>query len=179
MDKKTVIIFVVLLIIILIGGYFAILHVSNKREEEIPMEEYTPQEEISEEQMRQTIVSLYFISKETKQIIPEARLVDIKEMMSTPYDKLIELLIEGPKNEKNERILPEDTKILKTFLENDCVTIDFSKEFLNFEKGDETIKNNLINTLVNTLTELTEVNNIKIIIEGNENEEFKEIYTRK
>ena len=32
--------------------------------------------------MRQTIVSLYFPSKETKELVPEARLVDIKEIIN-------------------------------------------------------------------------------------------------
>ena len=64
-------------------------------------------------------------------------------------------------------------------MDNDCVVIDFSKEFLNYNKEDENEKNNLINSIVNTLTELTEVNKVKILIEGNENDEFNEIYARK
>ena len=36
----------------------------------------------------------------------------------------------------------------------------------------------MINSIVNTLTDLNEVNKVKILIDGNENEEFKEIYTR-
>ena len=39
-------------------------------------------------------------------------------------------------------------------------------------------KNNMVKSIVNTLTELTEVNKIKILIEGNENENFNEVYTR-
>ena len=53
--------------------------------------------------MRQTIVSLYFPSKETKELVPEARLVDIKEIINDPCDKLVNLLIEGPKSEKEEK----------------------------------------------------------------------------
>ena len=34
-----------------------------------------------------------------------------------------------------------------------------------------------INSLVNTLTQLTEVNKVKILINGNDNEEFNEVYT--
>ena len=36
----------------------------------------------------------------------------------------------------------------------------------------------MINSIVNTLTELTEVNKVKILIDGNENSEFNEIYER-
>lgn len=176
-DKKAVIIFGVLLIIIFIGGYIGIKFVKN-REEETTVTEYTPEEEISQEQLRRTIVSLYFPSKENNGIVPEARLIDIKEIINTPYEKLVNLLIEGPKNEKNKEIIPENTKLLKTYLEGDCVVLDFSADFLEYNKEDEKAKNNLINSLVNTLTQLTEVNKVKILINGEVNEEFSGEYAR-
>lgn len=176
-NKKIGLIFFVILIIILIGGYFGIQYVKNK-EQETTVEEYTPEEEITEEQVRQTIVSLYFPNKETNELEPEARLIDIKEIINNAQDKLINLLIEGPKNDKNKKLMPEGTKLNKTYLENDCVVLDFSAEFLNYSKEDENDKKNLIKSIVNTLTELTEVNKVKILIDGNENDDFKEVYTR-
>ncbi len=176
-NQKIIIIFIILLIIILIGGVLGIKYVKNKNQDTI-VEEYTPEEEITSEQLRQTIVSLYFPEKETKQLAPEARLVDIKELINNPYEKLINLLMEGPKNDKLEKIIPEGTKILRVYMENDCLILDMSSEFLNYNKEDEKIKNNIINSIVNTMTELTEVNQVKILIDGNENEEFKEIYKR-
>ena len=113
-NKKIIIIFVVLFIILIVGGYFLINYLKqNKAEEEQPIvEEYTPQEEISEDQLRQTIVSLYFQNKETKELEPEARLVDIKEILENPYEKIVNLLIQGPKDESKEKIIPENTKLL-------------------------------------------------------------------
>lgn len=175
--KKIIMIFSILLIIIAIAGYLIIKNIKASKEETI-IEEYTPQEEIGEEQARQTIVSLYFPDKEKEELTPEARLVDIKEIINTPYEKLIEMLAQGPKNEKLDRIIPEGTKVLKTYMEQDCITIDFSKEFLNYDMEKEKGKSNLIYSIVNTLTELTEVNKVKFLIEGNENENFNEIYTR-
>lgn len=177
-NKKIFIIFLILLIIILVAGYFVIKYLKekNNKQEEITGE-YTPQEEISEEQSRQTIVSLYFPSKETKELVPEARMIDIKEILNDASDKLVNLLIEGPKSDTEERIIPENTKLLKTYMEGDCVTLDFSAEFLNYDKTDEKTKENLINSLVNTLTQLTEVNKVKILIDGSENEEFNDVYT--
>ncbi len=173
-NKKIAIFFLGILIILLIGGYLTIQYVRNK-EEETAVEEYTPQEEITEEQARQTIVSLYFPSNETGELNPEARLIDIKEIINNPYEKLVNLLIEGPKNEKNKKIIPENTKLNKTYLEGDCVVLDFSNDILNNKEE----KSNIINSIVNTLTELTEVNKVKILIDGKENDEFKDIYERK
>ena len=177
-NKKIIIIFSILFIILIVGGYFLINYLKqDKKEEEPIVEEYTPQEEISEDQLRQTIVSLYFPNKETKELEPEARLVDIKEILENPYEKIVNLLIEGPKDESKERIVPENTKLLSSQLEGDCLTLDFSSDFLNYDKTDEKAKENLINSIVNTLTQLNEVNSIKILIDGSENEEFSEIYT--
>lgn len=177
-NKKIGIIFIVILVIVLIGGYLGIRYVKNKQKETI-VEEYIPQEEITENQVRQTIVSLYFPAKETNELNPEARLIDIKEIINNPYEKLINLLIEGPKNDKNKKIIPEGTKLNKSYLDEDCLVLDFSAEFLNYSQEDEKEKTNMINSIVNTLTELTEVNRVKILIDGNENNEFKEIYSRK
>ncbi len=176
-NKKIVIIFVCLFLLVLIGGFFAIRYVKSINQE-TTIEEYIPEEEITEEQLRQTIVSLYFLDKQSNELVPEARLIDIKEMMSNPYEKLINLLIEGPKNEKNSRVMPENTKLLKNYLEGDCIVLDFSSDILNYDKENEKGKENLINSIVNTLTELSEINSVKILVEGNQNEEFNEEYMR-
>ena len=176
-NKKIVIIFVSSFLLVLIGGFFAIRYVKSINQE-TTIEEYVPEEEITEEQLRQTIVSLYFLDKQSNELVPEARLIDIKEMMSNPYEKLINLLIEGPKNEKNSRVMPENTKLLKNYLEGDCIVLDFSSDILNYDKENEKGKENLINSIVNTLTELSEINSVKILVEGNQNEEFNEEYMR-
>lgn len=176
-NKKMAMIFFVALVIVLIVGYFFIQYLKNN-EQETAIEEYVPQEEITEEQVRQTIVSLYFPLKENDELTPEARLIDIKEIINNPYEKLVNLLIEGPKNEKNKGVIPENTKLNKNYLDGDCVVLDFSPELLNYSKDNEKEKSNIINSIVNTLTELTEVNEVKILIDGNENDEFKDVYKR-
>lgn len=177
-NKKIVMIFTVLLILILVGGFYGIKIAKSKQEETIN-EEYTPEEEITEEQSRQTIVSLYFVEKETKELMPEARLIDIKELINNPYEKIMILLMEGPKNEKGEKFIPDGTKVLKTYMEDDCLILDLSSEFLNYDKTNEKTKDNIVKCIVNTMTELTEVNSLKILIDGNQNDEFNEVYTRR
>lgn len=170
-NKKIIIIFIILLLIIIVGGYYAIKYVKKQNEQTL-VEEYIPQEEISNDQLRQTIVSLFFVSKDTNELVPEARLVDIKEIINNPYEKIVNLLIEGPKNEKNERIIPENTKLLKNYMEGDCLILDFSEDLLNYNK-EKNGKENIQKSLLNSLTQLTEVNKIKILINGKENDEFK------
>ena len=175
MNKKIIVIFTILLVVILVGGYFIINYFKDQQEETV-VEEYIPEEEITEEQNRQTIVSLYFLEKETNELAPEARLVDIKEIINTPYEKLVNMLIEGPKNEKYTKLIPDNTKLNQTYLEKDMIYLDFSSEFLNYDKEATNMKENMIDSLVKTLTQLTEVNSVKILIDGEENAEFNEVY---
>lgn len=178
-NKKIIYIFTIALIVILIAGYFGIRYAKEKEKEKNNFEEeFIPEEEITEEQARQTIVSLYFQNKDTEELMPEARLVDIKDIMSNPYEKLVYLLIEGPKSDKAVKVIPENTKVLKTYMEGDCVILDLSSEFLNYSKDNQKQKKNMVNSIVNTLTELTEVNSVKFMIDGQVNEEFKDVFVR-
>jgi len=177
-NKKILILFIISVILIVVIGYFAIKIVKQKKSNEIS-DEYVPQEEISDEQSRETIVSLYFTDKETGLLKPEARLVNVKDLIKSPYSVLIELLVSGPKNDKLKVVIPENTKLLNASLDKECLTLDFSSEILNYSKDDSMLKNNLIYSIVNTVTELNEVNKVKFLVNGQNCSDFEEFYVRK
>ena len=168
--KKKLIIIVSAVIIILVGimTYFYLT------KEKTVSVEYQPEEEITNEQMRQTIVSLYYKNKDTKELMPEGRVIDSKELLENPYKKLVELLIEAPKNDKLESAIPEGTKVNNAKIEGDIVYLDLSKEFIENHAGGQEEESLTIYSIVNTLTELTEVNSIKILIDRKEDESFKD-----
>lgn len=171
MNRKVFVILISILIIAIIGiGGYLFLQNRNKTEEK----EIQPQEEISDEQMRQTIVTLYYQNKETKELMPEGRIIDAKELLADPYTTLLKLLLEEPKNEKLQKVIPEGTRILKTELKGDTLYVDLSKEFIDNHTGGEEAESTTIYAIVNTLTELKEVNSIKILINGKENQGFKD-----
>lgn len=170
MNKKFKIMITIIIIIVIAIGIVYYFNKMKKTEEV----EYKPEEEISDEQLRQTIVSLYFVKKESNELIPEGRLVDVKLLVNDPYCTLMQLLIEGPKNDKLESTIPKDTKINKIELKNDILYIDLSKEFIENHSGGETKESTTIYSIVNTMTALTEVNGIKVLIDGKENESFKD-----
>lgn len=172
-NKRTLIILIAIIIILGIIGYYINIQI-QKNKEKNQIIEYTPAEEITEEQLRQTIVSLYYNNKDTNILIPEARSIDVKELTKDPYLTLINLLIEGPKNEKLEKVIPEGTKVNKIELKNNIVYIDFSKEFIENHEGGVEKESNTIYAIVNTLTQLNEVEAVKIIIEGEEGRSFKD-----
>lgn len=183
--KETILVisFLVLLAIVL-GGYLIYKNIVLNKDKEVT--EYIPQEEISDEQMRQTIITLYYKNKETGEIMPEARKVDVNVLAKSPYEYLVNCLMETPKSEKLTNIMPANSKLNKVELKDGIIYLDFSKEFVDNGSNGKEDEEKLINAIVKTVTELNEVEGVKIIIEGEENKEFsdngvhfKEVFYRK
>lgn len=166
MNRKTLIIIIVLVIAISITGILLWSNRSKNMEENV----IQPQEEITDEQMRTALVTLYYMNKEIKELTPEGKMIDVKKLLADPYETLINLLIEQPKNEKLQSAIPNGTKVLGAELKGDVVYLDLSNEFIENNSVEE---KTIINAIVNTLTELNEVNGVKILINGQENKEFK------
>lgn len=171
-SKKILFISVMIILLIIVGGG---VYIKFMKEPEAIETEITPLEEMTEEQERQTMISLYYTNVETNKLMPEARVIDVKKLVENPYKTLVELLIEKPKNEKLASSIPEGTKVNKAELKNGIIEIDLSKEFIENQKGDLEKASLSIYSIVNTLTELNEVNSVKISIEGDANKRFNDI----
>lgn len=163
-------------ILIYVGVIFALIFViilgwlvSINKNAENNINEIIPQEEISDTQLRQTIITLYFMNKETGELEPEARQIDAKLLLKNPYEIILNKLLEGPKNENLIEIIPEGTKINKIEIKEEIVYIDFSDKFINEQTLGEKQEKLIINSILKTLIELKEVNGIKILINGEEN----------
>ena len=172
--KNKKIIFIVLAIIVAIIIIISLI-VTNQNNSDEQFSEYTPEEEISDEQMRETTVTLYFLQQETEALKSEGRLISATKLLENPYQEIVNLLIEGPQNTDLTNIFPENTRLLDSKIENHCVTLNFSEEILNFK--DDVQKYNIINSILNSLTELNEVNSIKILVNNQTNENFDEEYS--
>lgn len=170
------IILIVVCVIILLGGIIA-FNFSVETE-------YVPEAEIEEKELRKTMISLYFQDIETKEIVKESRLIDSKNLLKNPYEELLNMLINGPENQSFQGVIPNDTKINDIKIEKNVTTVNFSEEFIK-NVNDDIQKRNVIESIVKTLTELTEVNGVKILINGNEVDgfidvglDFKQVFTR-
>ena len=168
--RKKIILGIFLIIVLGLVGYLVIINVFFNDEIETieATNEITPEVEISDDELRTTIVTLYFVDTETGSIASEARLMDSKELLIDPYQTLVEMLIEGPKDSSLSSIIPSDTEVLDATLSGNCVTLNLSQEFIDNAPEGSVEKSNMIYTIVNTLTELKEVDSIKFLIEGEE-----------
>lgn len=174
MKKMFILKVVIIIAIISILAILIVLNFSTEVVENVENETVIePEEEISEEQMRQTAITLYFEDKESMQLVTEEKKVDAKDLVDNPYLYIVNLLILGPDGENLQNPIPEGTKLNKAELNGDCVTVDLSKDFLNSSGT------NAIYSIVNSLTELKEVNSVKFLIDGEEQDNMKEAFVRK
>ena len=174
MKKMFILKVVIIIAIISILAILIVLNFSTEVVENVENETVIePEEEISEEQMRQTAITLYFEDKESMQLVTEEKKVDAKDLVDNPYLYIVNLLILGPNSENLQNPIPEGTKVNKAELNGDCVTVDLSKDFLNSSGT------NAIYSIVNSLTELKEVNSVKFLIDGEEQDNMKEAFVRK
>ena len=171
MKKKVFIgIFLTLAIIGLV--YMIIINTVFNKNQEI-INEYIPEVEISDSELRKTLVTLYFLDNDGN-LKSETRLIDSKELLRNPYLVLLNMLIEGPKDKNLKKVISKDTKVIDATLNKNCVIINLSKEFVDNAEGDAVQKSNMINTIVNTLTELNEVQTVRFLIDGEEVKGFEE-----
>lgn len=174
-SKKILFLLIIVLIIILVLLFFIVRSFNSENKATEKIQEYTPAEEISESQLRETMVSLYFLDKTSNSLKSEGKLIDSALLLQNPYKELINLLIKGPSNDSLLKVFPDNTQVLDAYIQNGCVTIDFSEEILNFENEEQ--QYNIVNSILNTLTQLNEVSSIKILINNENSNYFKEEYT--
>lgn len=171
-------IYCLLILIFIVVVVYAVFKNTKNVEVETDVNEYTPQEEISNAQNRTTLLTLYFIDSTSGKLVPEVRQIDVKEIIDNPYEKIMNLLITGSQNEAIGKSVPEGTKLNSIRLEKENLVIDVSKEFVSkYESGSEEQKN-MIYSVVNTFLELKEVSSVTFFIDGEACQELKEPFTK-
>lgn len=162
---------IIVLILFIVG--IGILVVNNHRKNKNNIiEEYTPEQEISDEQLRKTNIILYFCDASTGELATEIRQIDSKSLLENPERKLIEFLIDGPQDSNLSKLIPESTKLINAELKKGILNIDFSEEFINGQNLGIEKETKIINSILNTVTQLNEIKGIKILINGEEGKKF-------
>ncbi len=134
--------------------------------------EIVPQEEISDAQLRETTIHVYFVD-ENNEIKEEVRKVDSKDLLINPYNIAMEFLISGTNSEGLKTCIPKNVKLNNIEKHGECIVVDLSKEFIEEIEDNVEVQSLAISQIVNTLTQFTEINAVKILIDGQADMEFK------
>lgn len=171
-NKKIILISVIVIaiigILIVVFSNFNVEKIENNVENNLII----PEEEISDEQLRETTLSLYFVNSDNE-IAEEIRKIDSKVLLNNPYEETMNLLINGPEDENLKSVIPKNVTINNITKNGECLFIDFSKEFVENQEDNVEIQGLAISQIVDTMTQFTEINSVKILIDGKENQSFK------
>ncbi|MDE6182373.1 MAG: GerMN domain-containing protein, partial [Eubacteriales bacterium] len=127
---------------------------------------------ISPEKVEYEQVILYFSDEEELSLVPENRLVEVKQRESLET-QIVEQLILGPKEKGHFATIPAETKIRNIKTEGGICYVDLSNEFISKSTGGSSAELFTIYSIVNSLTELDEVNKVQFLIEGEKVSDYK------
>lgn len=119
-----------------------------------------------------TKIILYYADKDVQYLVPKE-----VEIVINPNEQLektvLNKLIEGPSEKGLLRTVPVETKIKNIYTNEGVCYVDFSKEFKTKHSGGSTSELLTIYSIVNSLTEMNNINKVQFLIEGEIQEEFK------
>ncbi len=160
----------------------------NKKSELTPVDEdLTPTSSLTIDEEEAAVLNekvpviLYFADEQQTKLVKEIRYVDIKEAKkgaATLASVMVKELIAGPKSKGLKAIIPEGASLRSPVeIEGRTATVDFTKEFVDNHPGGKDLAELTIYSIVNSLTELKDIERVKIIINGKETKTFKDKVT--
>lgn len=112
-----------------------------------------------------TIITLYFIDAELEGLIPEERSVQVQDKNMLPAI-IVEETLRGPKEPGLINPVPEGTRLLSLEIDKGTATLNVSGEIRdNFNAG-AMGEGFIIYSLVNALTEIPYIEEVRILVEG-------------
>ncbi len=137
--KKTLVILLILSLLVLASACFA----RDKRAE----------------------ITLYYANEGNSEVLTEKRTVTIPRDKSLPQVALEELL-KGPETDGLKSTIPDGTKLLELDIKDKIATVNLSGEFTGFPGT--MAESMAIISIVNTLTDLDGIEQVRILVEGND-----------
>ena len=118
------------------------------------------------------VVILYFPNPSAECVVPEHRVVS-KAQDEKLEEVIFRELQKGPHEYGKEPIIPEGTRLLSSEVKDGICYLNLSREFVDNNPGGTAYETVLINSIVNSLTELPYIEKVQFLIEG----EVREVYT--
>lgn len=121
-------------------------------------------------------IHLYFANEDNTKLKLEVRYIPISEAKKSPSNLatiIVKELIAGSKSGLKNTI-PEGTELRSPVkIEAGVATVDFTKAFVDNHPGGKSAEQMTIFSVVNSLTELKDIQKVKFTIDGKAQKEFK------
>lgn len=115
-------------------------------------------------------VTLYFSDDQAMYLVGEIREITINpsspQMASKQAGEIVRELIAGPRDPDLIPTIPAETQLNGVEISEGVATVDFSEEIVTEHPGGSTGELMTVYSLVNSLTELPEINEVQILVDG-------------
>lgn len=112
-------------------------------------------------------LKLYYAEGEGAKLGAEIRYIPASESKEDIYSVIIRELLKDPVSDTLKRVIPEGTSLLNNVIvEKGTASVDLSKDFVDKIANDANTQNLAVYSIVNTLTELKEIDRVKILVQG-------------
>ena len=128
----------------------------------------------AEEEPVEVTAALHFRRKGSRELGFEFRVFQLTENDSVAQ-VVLNALLAGPQDDGLERILPTDLKVLSVRQEGKVCYVDLSGAFLREVPAEEWEQRMVIDSLVNTLCSLENVEQVQLLVEGQNLEWYGDI----
>lgn len=116
-------------------------------------------------------ITLYFSNAEASNLVSEIRRVKVPKGES--MEKIIvSELIKGPQREKMYKTVPQETKIRSVETKDGVCFVNLSSDFITKHSGGNAAELLTVYSIVNSLTELANVEKVQFLIEGEKKDVF-------
>ena len=120
---------------------------------------------------RELSVVLYFYNQDASYLEKETRRVSASSN-ETLEKYVVEELVAGPKDSKLSATLNKDSKLVSIQTKDGICFVNFTGDFVSQNTGSSAQETGAIYSIVNSLTELDEVNRVQFLIDGKKTDSF-------
>lgn len=166
MQKRFLLFGVIILVVAFLAGCLG----QSKQDNDTNEQPQTKTKQQNEETPPEETVefTVYFSDNEAMYLKGEKRTVPKN---NRPVAELmIEELIKGPKSQDLMPTIPEGTKLLSLEVKKKIAIVNFSKEIQTNHPGGTTGESMTVYSIVHTLTQLPDIEAVKFLVEGEEQE---------
>ena len=111
-------------------------------------------------------IKVYYPDEQGMKLIAVKR--TIKADGSNKYTEAMKSLLQGPKDKGQIAVIPKQAKLKSVKVKGDVAYVDFSQDLVKQFTGGSTGEEMLVGSIVNTLTEFSEIKKVQLLVEGKE-----------
>lgn len=139
----------------------------KKPDENKPEKPSEPKQNTPEKKIQSANVKIYYPDESGTKLVPVEKKIQFVDE-AEKYSAALSELMQKPKDKNLTTIFPSHAKVKSVTREGDTAVVNFDGSIVKGFVGGSTGEEFLVNSVVDTLTEFSEIKQVKFLIDGEE-----------